>query len=186
MGNFSISDGDLCVRGMLAEDAPTVQRCRNLPEVARYQGWRPGTPEEVIELAHEQVGRRPGMQTEPFQLVIEYRDENGDCHVVGDMGSGAFDPGKQFEIGIVLDPGWQGRGFATRACRLLFGHLFENGFHRVTARIDPRNDASVKLFERLQFRKEGLELQCWWDEDYNEWTDEVCYAMLGSEWPGSR
>ena len=82
----------------------TVHHCRNLPEVARYQGWRPKTLEEVVELAHEQAGRAPGMQKEPFQLVIEFRDEDDEHHLVGDMGTGAFDPGRQMEIGIVLEP----------------------------------------------------------------------------------
>jgi RimJ/RimL family protein N-acetyltransferase len=177
-----IHDGDLCVRAMGPEDAPIVQRCRNLPDVSRYQGWRPTTPEEVVELAHEQVGRQPGMQTEPFQLVIEFEDADGQKHVVGDMGSGAFDPGRQMEIGIVLDSKWQGRGFATRACKMLFHHMFEAGLNRVVAKVDPRNDASLKLFERLKFRHEGLELACWYDDVWNEWTDEVCFGILASEW----
>lgn len=180
---FLIGDGDLCVREMRAEDAATVQRCRNLSEVARYQSWRPETVDEVVELAQQQDGRAPGMQKEPLQLVIEIRDEQGNLRVAGDMGSGAFDPGKQMEIGIVLDPAWQGRGIATRACRLLFDHLFAAGLHRITARVDPRNDASTRLFERLRFVREGLERQCWWDEAYGEWTDEICFAMLAAEWP---
>ena len=183
---FKLIDGDLVVRAMGPEDAPTVQRCRTTPEVARYQSWRPATADEVVELAHEQVGRRPGMQHEPFQLVIEHIDADGNGVVVGDMGSGAFDPGRQMEVGIVLSPDWQGRGFASRACRLLFDHLFDEGLNRVTARIDPRNEPSIRLFERLRFRREGLEKQCWWDEVWQEWTDEVCYAVLADEWAASR
>lgn len=186
MTGFALEDQDLRLRGMGPEDAPTVQRCRNLPEVARYQGWRPKTAQEVVELSHEQVGRAPGMQKEPFQLVIEYRDEHGTWHVVGDMGTGAFDPGRQMEIGIVLDPAWQGRGIATRACRMLFDHLYAQGLNRITARVDPRNEPSVHLFERLDFVREGLERQCWWDDDYDEWTDEILFAMLASEWPERR
>ena len=64
-----LRDADLTVRMMSADDAANVQRTRNLPEVARYQGWRPPTVEEVVALAHEQRGRAPGMQTEPCQLV---------------------------------------------------------------------------------------------------------------------
>ena len=180
--SFRLQRDNLCLRGMGPEDAPTVQRCRNLPEVARYQSWRPATADEVIELAHEQVGRAPGMQREPFQLVIERQDTNGQRQVVGDMGTGAFDPGRQMEIGLVLDPEWQGQGIATRACRMLFGHLFAAGLHRITARVDPRNEPSMRLFHRLQFRQEGLERACWWDDTWTEWTDEACFAMLASEW----
>lgn len=182
---FRLDDGDLCVRAMQPEDAATVQRCRNLPSVARYQGWRPATAMEVVQLAHEQVGRAPGMQREPFQLVIEWRDGDGNLHLVGDMGSGAFDPGRQMEIGIVLDPTWQGRGLATRACRLLFTHLFEAGLHRITARVDPRNTPSAQLFDRLAFRREGHERLCYWDQDHNEWTDELLFATLATEFVGS-
>jgi len=183
---FSIQDNDLCIRGMLAGDAAAVQQCRNLPDVARYQSWRPATVKEVIELSHEQSQRAPGMQKEPFQLVIEITDEDGKQHIAGDMGSGAFSPRKQMEIGIVLHPMWQGRGIASRACRLLVDHLVATGLHRVTARVDPRNEPSIKLFERLGFDREGLERQCWWDEDYNEWTDEILFAVLASEWPNRR
>ena len=118
------------------------------------------------------------------ESLIEARDAHGSPHIVGDMGTGAFDPGRQMEIGIVLDPAWQGRGIATRACRMMFDHLFANGLHRVTARIDPRNGASLRLFERLGFRQEGIERSAFWDEDWQEWTDEVCFAVLASEWSG--
>ena len=183
---FSIQDSDLCIRGMLADYAAAVQQCRNLPDVARYQSWRPATVKEVIELSHEQSQRAPGMQKEPFQLVIEITDEDGKRHIAGDIGSGAFSPKKQMEIGIVLHPMWQRRGIASRACRLLVDHLVAAGLHRITARVDPRNEPSIKLFEKLGFDREGLERQCWWDEDYNEWTDEILFAVLASEWPNRR
>lgn len=183
---FSIQDVDLCIRGMLAGDAAAVQQCRNLPEVIRYQSWRPATVKEVVELSHEQSDRAPGMQKEPFQLVIEITDQDRKRHIVGDIGSGAFVPGKQIEIGIVLNPAWHGRGIASRACRLLLDHLVAAGLHRITARVGTRNEPSIKLFERLRFDREGLERQCWWDKDHNEWTDEILFAVLASEWPNRR
>lgn len=179
---FRLNKGNLTVREMGPQDAEFVQRTRNLPDVARYQSWRPATAAEVVELSHQQIGRAPGMQREPFQLVIEIEDEQGKLQLAGDMGSGAFDPGRQMEIGIVLDPAWQGHGLATRACRMLFDHLFACGLHRVTARVDPRNKPSERLFQRLQFRQEGVERACWWDEVWQEWTDEICFAVLSTEW----
>ncbi len=183
MDSFYLQDGTLSLRGMRAEDARFVQQCRTHPEVARFQSWRPATVAEVVALAQEQEGRAPGMQEEPFQVVIALQDAQGQEHRVGDMGTGAFDPGRQMELGIVLDPAWQGRGLASRACRLLLTHLFTVGLHRVTARIDPRNGPSLRLFERLGFEHEGQEHQCCWDEHYQEWTDEVLFAMLASRWP---
>ena len=179
--SLHLQDDEVCVRAMGPDDAAFVQRCRNHPDVVRYQSWRPAAVAEVVELAHEQVGRAPGMQADPFQLVIELRRPDG-RHLVGDIGTSGFDPGRQMEIGIVLDPSYRGSGLATRACRLLLTHVFSAGLHRVTARVDPRNERSLRLFERLQFRREGLERACWWDDAWKEWTDEVCFAMLREDW----
>ena len=183
MDTFYLQDDELSLRGMRADDAAFVQQCRTHPDVVRFQSWRPATVTEVLALAGEQQGRAPGMQEEPFQVVIALRDDQGREHRVGDMGTGAFDPGRQMELGIALHPAWQGRGLASRACRLLLGHLFAAGLHRVTARIDPRNQASLRLFERLGFQYEGLEHQCAWDDDFREWADEKLFAMLAVRWP---
>ena len=175
-----LRDGLLTVRLMDEEDAAAVHRCRNLPEVSRYQGWRPTFVADVRRLAREQAQRMPGMQTEPCQLVICLEDA-GQNHIAGDFGAGAFDPGRQMEIGIVIDPAWQRRGIAKRATSLLLQHLFSEGLHRVTARVDPRNTPSTCLFDGLGFRREGVARQCYWDSQHQEWTDEVCFAMLASE-----
>ena len=52
--------------------------------------------------------------------------------------------------------------------------------HRVTARLDARNDRSAALAERLGFRREAHYVE----NEYvkGEWTDEVVYATLEHEW----
>jgi aminoglycoside 6'-N-acetyltransferase len=63
---------------------------------------------------------------------------------------------RQCEMGFTIAPGYQGRGYAAGAVRLLLGYLFTaRGKHRVTACCDPRNAASVALLERLGMRREG-------------------------------
>ena len=62
-------------------------------------------------------------------------------------------------------------------------HLFDAGLHRITARVDPRNTRSLRLFDRLGMRREGHEVECYWDDAQQEWTDEVCFAVLAREWP---
>lgn len=182
---FSLTEGDLCIRMLEVRDAAAVQRHRTLPETARYGGWRPPTVAEVERLATDQAGARPGFTSGFCQLVIEELPAAGTVpRIVGDFGVGGATPGQQVELGVVLDPSGQGRGVATRACRMLIDWLFAQGLHRVTARVDPRNTPSLRLFERLGFRQEGLELECWWDPQFEEWTDEVLFAVLAREWPG--
>ena len=56
------------------------------------------------------------------------------------------------------------------------------GAHRVVGRMDARNVASARVMERLGMRREAHLLE----NEYvkGEWTDEVIYAVLDTEWSG--
>jgi RimJ/RimL family protein N-acetyltransferase len=60
----------------------------------------------------------------------------------------------------------------------------EVGFHRIVGRCDARNTRSAVLMERLGMRREADFRQ----NEFNkgEWTDELLYAILDSEWSARR
>lgn len=61
------------------------------------------------------------------------------------------------EIGIIMTPAATGRGLASKALKLVVDHGFETlGLHRIGADIDPDNNASISLFLRGGFQREGL------------------------------
>ncbi|HEU4332585.1 MAG TPA: NUDIX hydrolase [Lapillicoccus sp.] len=61
------------------------------------------------------------------------------------------------EITIDLDPAFRGRGYATRAVRLLVEYAFgELGFGRVQARVATDNAAAVRVARRAGLRNEGV------------------------------
>jgi RimJ/RimL family protein N-acetyltransferase len=66
------------------------------------------------------------------------------------------------EIGIIMAPDAQGRGLASKGLKLVldygFGHL---DLHRIAADIDPDNNASISLFLRAGFQREGLLRRNW-------------------------
>jgi RimJ/RimL family protein N-acetyltransferase len=88
------------------------------------------------------------------------------------------------EIGYVFHPDAGGRGYATEACSAVLGLAFDGlGLHRVVARLDARNEASARLAARLGMRQEAHFLR---NELFKgEWTDELVFALLAEEWPGS-
>ncbi|GAA2353640.1 hypothetical protein GCM10010170_045100 [Dactylosporangium salmoneum] len=109
-------------------------------------------------------------------------DLNG--RLIGDVGVNRHDEGRQAEIGFTLAPRFQGGGYASEAVRRVVGHLLaEEGLHRVHASVDGRNDRSARLLRRLGFRLEGREIQSCWAK--GEWTDDLRYAVLASEWSRS-
>lgn len=95
----------------------------------------------------------------------------------------ADDP-SQCQIGFTIAPGYQGRGYATEAARLLAGYPFARGKHRITACCDARNLASAAVLDRLAMRREGHLRQSTWAK--GEWTDELLYALLHDEWHTGR
>ena len=55
----------------------------------------------------------------------------------------------------------------------------ETQAHRIVAKITVGNDSSVRLAERLGFRKEAHFVQSLYPRD--EWRDESVYALLREE-----
>lgn len=61
------------------------------------------------------------------------------------------------ELGIILRREATGRGLASEAVRLVCAYAFdERGLHRLMVDIDPDNSASISLFLRAGFQREGL------------------------------
>jgi ribosomal-protein-alanine N-acetyltransferase len=65
------------------------------------------------------------------------------------------------EIGYTVFPADRGQGFATEACRALFGWAHaEHGVARFRASVSPANAASLAVVRKLGFRQTGRQ----WDE----------------------
>lgn len=117
------------------------------------------------------------------QFVI-IRKEN--LELIGDIGvhflaSDAF----QVEIGCTLNKNHQGKGYATEALTETINYLFDVlNKRRIVASIDPRNQPSISLFERLGFRKEAHFRESLFIN--GEWVDDLVYAILKDEWKAKR
>lgn len=88
---------------------------------------------------------------------------------------------RQCEIGYVFDPAYSGCGYATEAAALMVEVAFSVlNAHRVSARLDARNEGSRRLLGRLGMRQEGHFIENEFVK--GEWTDESIYAILEDEW----
>ncbi|MCG8656547.1 GNAT family N-acetyltransferase [Yimella sp. NH-Cas1] len=85
------------------------------------------------------------------------------------------------EVGYIFHPGVRGRGYAGEAVAALldlgFGGL---GLHRIVARINELNEASVRVVERLGFRREARTVESIWFK--GGWATMLEYALLEREW----
>ncbi|WP_277978733.1 GNAT family N-acetyltransferase [Sphingomonas phyllosphaerae] len=84
------------------------------------------------------------------------------------------------EIGYLLVPAAQRRGYAREAVGAVIGQLFAEGYRRVFADTDPANVGSNRLLEALGFRREGL-LRAEWETHIGV-RDTVLWGLLRDEW----
>lgn len=87
------------------------------------------------------------------------------------------------ELGYALSPAQQGRGLAGEALRLALEHAFTTlDLERIEADVDPRNEPSWRLLERIGFRREALlHDRC---RSGNEVGDAAIYGLARVDWRG--
>ncbi len=84
------------------------------------------------------------------------------------------------EVGWVIHPAFGGKGYATQAASAILGTAFGSlGAHRVFARVDTQNHASVRLCAQLGMRREAYLVEN--DRNGNRWGSEYIYAILQQE-----
>jgi RimJ/RimL family protein N-acetyltransferase len=97
--------------------------------------------------------------------------------MIGDIGIHFMEDGYQIEIGYTLSPEHQGNGYALEAVKAIIKYAFtELKKHRIIASVDPDNIQSVKILERIGFKKEAHFIKSFRMND--QWYDDCIYAML--------
>ena len=88
---------------------------------------------------------------------------------------------RRAELGYALASALWGRGYATEMLRPAIDFAFNTlDLERLEADIDPRNEASCRLVERVGFVREGLLRERW--RVAGEITDSAMYGLLRREY----
>jgi RimJ/RimL family protein N-acetyltransferase len=153
------------------------------PEVVRYLYEGPLSREGAAALLERKIANR---QIRADGDAVSFGVDAGESGaVIGDcmvrLLSAAH---RQGEIGFVIHPDHQGRGYATEAGRALLRIGFDDlGLHRIIGRLEARNAASARVLEKLGMRAEAHLIENEWIK--NEWQSELIYASLDREWRGA-
>lgn len=170
----------LHIRPVTIEDNKQIFQYRSDPETYRYLSRIPETVEDISDLIHR-TSHEINIPGTWFQLVIMER--NSDT-MIGDIGIHFLESDSQnmqVEIGYTLDKNYRGQGYATEALTKILDYLINDlNKHRIIASIDPLNRDSIKLIERLGFRKEAHFIKSLFFRE--AWVDDLVYALLAEEW----
>ena len=109
-----ISSSTITLRHLNIADLPVLTRYRQNPDVARYQSWDAFTQDQAKAMFEEMQTLTFGTPDNWFQVAIEHREFG----MVGDFGLHFVDD-FQVEIGVTIDPKWQGKGIGKMALKLL-------------------------------------------------------------------
>ncbi len=168
----------LLLRPVTIDDKNEIFAYRLDKESNKYQGWIPETIEDV-EVFIGKISKQINLPETWFQFVIVEKETQ---RIIGDLGIHFVDSeNMQAEIGCTLNKDFQNKGFATESVKRAIDYLFnELNKHRIIASIDPGNQHSIRLVERLGFRKEAhfVESLC----INGKWVDDLIYALIEKDW----
>jgi len=168
----------IIIRPITLADKSEVFEYRSDAETNKYQGWIPKTITDV-EVFIGKISKQINESDTWFQLVII---EKKTQKIVGDLGIHFFDnANKQVEIGCTLNKDFQDKGYATESIKAVIDYLFKKlNKHRIIASIDPDNKKSIRLFERVGFRKEAHFVESLLIN--GKWVDDLIYALIEKDW----
>jgi len=179
--DWPVETARLILRPFVAEDFEAVHAMRSDPEVARYLYQEPLSEEET----RDRLARSIASWSSEGDWLSAAIVERASGATVGDV---AFhwvsERDRTAEIGFILDPRHQGKGYATEAARAMLDWAFGTaGLHRVIGRTEARNTASSRVLEKLGMRLEAHLVENEWVK--GEWQSELVYAVLDREWSPS-
>ncbi|MCB9906149.1 MAG: GNAT family N-acetyltransferase [Planctomycetes bacterium] len=170
----------LQLRWLEDADIPDLYAIFSNPEVARYWSKPPMTePQQASDLLASI--RTQFASGSLFQWGLATL---GHDRIVGTCTLASIDiQNRRAEIGYALNREFWGQGLMLEALQTLLQHAFgAMDLNRVEADIDPRNESSIQLVERLGFQREGYLRQRWIVA--GEICDTVLYGLLRADWSG--
>lgn len=167
----------LVLRTFRVDDVDAMLDYQSRPDVARYLLNEPWTREDALrQVAKRLTGTGLGGPDDVLALAVEL-----DGRLIGDVGAWPTDAeAQQGELGWVFHPDVAGNGYATEAVNAVLRHVFDFGWHRAVAQMDPRNTSSARLARRVGMTLEGTHRSSWWSK--GEWTDNWVFALLADDW----
>ena len=177
-GSLKLETKRLILRPVTCDDKAEIFEYRSDAVTNKYQGWIPKTIDDV-ESFIEKISKQINEPETWFQFVII---EKVTHKIVGDLGIHFLDiENKQVEIGCTLNKYFQNQGYATESIKRVIDYLFsELKKHRIIASIDPDNKNSIRLVERIGFRKEGHFVESLFIN--GKWVDDLIYALIEKDW----
>jgi RimJ/RimL family protein N-acetyltransferase len=165
------------LRAQRASDVPALFAMYADAAVMRYWSNAPFTHIEQAQEKFEYHDR--GVRAGEF---LQWAIVRGDETLIGTCSLFELNaPHRRASFGYALASAYWGQGYALEATQLALAHAFgAMELLRLEADVDPRNVPSLRLLERLGFRREGLLRERW--RVAGETQDSAIYGLLSRDY----
>lgn len=162
------------LREVSLADAQALFALRSAEPVMKYVDKpKPASLQEIIDLVH--------------RIKLDFLDSNGISWIIttqasddaiGTIGFWRLDkPNHRAEVGYMLHPDYWGKGMATEAMHAVLPYAFDRlGFHSIEANVNPENEPSKKLLQKLGFVQEAYFRENYFFE--GKFLDSVIFSLL--------
>ena len=159
----------LVLRPAREDDLDAFHSVLSDPRATRYWSTPPHETRDQTEAWLKAMIRSPADLAADFVVELDGR-------AVGKAGFYRLP-----EIGFILHPDVWGNGYAREAVAAVIDHVFEErGQTELTADVDPRNAASIRVLERAGFRQTGAAERTFQIGD--AWVDSLFYGLDRTTW----
>lgn len=170
----------LLLRLARADDVDALMDYSADPEVCRYLPYEPRSRDEIEKTMERRLGFTDFTpEGHPLFLHVELKEAG---EMIGEFLLFSRNvEARQGEIGYVINPRFQGKGYALEAATALMDVAFKKiKLHRIEAKCSAPNEASWRLMEKLGMRREAhFKEQALFK---GEWDELLIYAILQREW----
>ena len=165
----------LILRDYKKSDFKRVHIYASFPSVSQYSAWGPNTEEETLKFISDAIKKSQKKLQYEFELAIILKEANlliGGCELKRD-----WEKGSVANLGYIINPDFQRKGYATEAATKLISFGFEKmSLAVIYATCDTRNKASFKVMENLGMKKVGHIKNH--KEIKGQMRDSYCYEIL--------
>lgn len=168
-----ISDGKISIKIAEPEDAPLIYQWENDRSL-----WRVSetcSPTSLFQIEQFLLGNSDLVSNRQQRLMVGLK---GADHPIGCVDLFDYEPvNSRIGIGVLVESGFRGKGYATSALMLCLDYLFRNLMvHQVHCIVDVTNIESINLFKKLGFEEGGRRKD--WIRTPEGYLDVVFFQMM--------
>lgn len=175
---MKIETDNLILRPITYFDARDMFEYASDPRLALYGSWTPHTRiEETLRVIENMIEKS---DDRPLFAIVHKADKKmiGTIHAKIDKTEDGA--GKRCEVGYIISPAYQNRGYASQSLTAFIKYLFDEcNIHRVEGRHLAKNIASGRVMDKAGMEVEGV-LRDFYFKD-GSYHDVVIHAIINDK-----